>query len=79
MNKEHSTQPIRVLGIDLAKRSFQLHGVDSAGHKVLGKKVGRQRLKEIAVTLPPCIVAMEACGGAQPGVGSFPRTVMRYG
>lgn len=64
MSKNYDMKPIRVLGIDLAKRSFQLHGVDSTGHKVLGKKMGRQRLREMAATLPPCIVAMEACGGA---------------
>lgn len=64
MSKENQMHVIRILAIDLAKHSFQLHGVDVAGHKVLGKKVGRARLRQMAIMLPPCIVAMEACGGA---------------
>jgi len=62
---KHSEKPaIEVLGIDLAKRSFQLHGVDGDGHKMVGKKLSRPKLKEYLVTLRPCVVAMEACGSA---------------
>ena len=35
---------IKVLGIDLAKNSFQLHGVDKNGHVVLKKKLSRLKL-----------------------------------
>ena len=63
--KEYTKKaPIQILAIDLAKASFQLHGVDAAGHKVMGKKLNRQQLKEFMVNLPPCLVAMEACGSA---------------
>ena len=35
---------IKVLGIDLAKQSFQLHGVDTSGQTVLTKKLSRTNL-----------------------------------
>jgi transposase len=34
---EHSKEPIVTLGIDLAKRSFHLFGVDAHGREVLSK------------------------------------------
>ena len=35
---------ISVLGIDLAKKVFQLHGVDAAGKECLTKKLSRGEL-----------------------------------
>ena len=61
---EHSREPIVTLGIDLAKRSFHLFGVDAHGREVLSKKLSRARLSEFMANLPPCTVAMEACGSA---------------
>jgi transposase len=55
---------IKVLGIDLAKSSFQLDGVNAAGEVICRQKLSRQQLKEKMVNLPDCIVAMEACGSA---------------
>lgn len=55
---------IKVLGIDLAKNIFQLHGCDALGHEVLSKKVSRKQLMEFMRNLKPCVVGMEACGGA---------------
>ncbi len=55
---------ITTLGIDLAKNVFQLHGVDRNGKTVLTKRVSRTKLKEAVATLPPCLIGMEACGGA---------------
>ena len=55
---------ISVLGIDLAKDVFQLHGVDKAGKAVLKKKLRRSELKEFIVNLKQCIIGMEACGGS---------------
>jgi transposase len=55
---------IEVAGIDLAKKSFQLHGADKRGRQMLIKKLSRTKLKEFMVNLPPCLVAMEACGSA---------------
>jgi transposase len=55
---------ITVLGIDLAKSSFQLHGVDQSSNALCRKTFGRQKLKEYMANLPVCMVAMEACGSA---------------
>lgn len=65
MNKHSAGQVITVLGIDLAKQSFQLHGVDKKGETVLKRKLSRAKLLEFMATkLAPCLVGMEACGGA---------------
>ncbi|MBT8419656.1 MAG: IS110 family transposase, partial [Gammaproteobacteria bacterium] len=56
--------PIKVLGIDIAKQSFQLHGVDEGGHIVFKKKLTRGKLVTFVANLPPCVIGMEACGGA---------------
>jgi len=55
---------IKVVGIDLAKNIFQIHGVDEKGKAVFQKRVSRPKLAEIMANLPPCLVGMEACGGA---------------
>lgn len=55
---------VKVIGIDLAKNVFQLHGVDHHGHTVLQKRLSRGKLAEFMAKLPPCLVGMEACGGA---------------
>jgi transposase len=55
---------ITTLGIDLAKNVFQLHGIDSAGKVLLKKKLSRTKLVEFIANLPPCLIGIEACGGA---------------
>jgi transposase len=73
---EHSKgRDIAVLGIDLAKRSFHVYGVDDQGQRVVSKKLSRARLTEFMVKLPPCLVAMEACGSAH----HWGRTFESYG
>src|SRR5580692_5716337 len=52
---------IKVLGIDLAKNIFQLHGIDSQGKAVLRKRVKRENLANFMANLSPCLVGMEAC------------------
>ena len=55
---------ITTLGIDIAKRVFQLHGVNEEGKILLKKKVKRNELLSIVANLPNCLVGMEACGGS---------------
>lgn len=55
---------INVLGIDLAKDVFQLHGTDANGKRVLSKRLTRKKLIEYMSNLTPCLVGIEACGGA---------------
>jgi len=35
---------VKVIGIDLAKNVFQMHGIDQHGHLVLQKRLSRRRL-----------------------------------
>jgi transposase len=58
---------IVTVGIDLAKNVFAVHGVDATGKPVLIRpSVARARLTELMVSLPPCMIGMEACSGAPP-------------
>lgn len=62
---KHTEKPaIKIVAIDLAKNSFHVHGADELGRKVMGRKLSRKRLAEFMANLPPCLVAMEACGSA---------------
>ena len=63
--KPHSeNREVRVMGIDLAKNSLQVYGVDANGYKVVGKSFNRQKLKAYLATSPVCTIAMEACARA---------------
>ena len=55
---------VSTIGLDLAKHIFQLHGADSAGAVVFRTKLRRGQLLSFLATLPPCTVALEACGSA---------------
>jgi len=55
---------IITVGLDLAKNVFQVHGADGTGRAVLHKKLRRAQVLEFFGLLPPCVVAMEACGGS---------------
>ena len=57
-------EKLTLLGIDIAKNVFQLHGVNDSGKTVLRKKLSRTKLVEFIANLPPCVIVMEACGGA---------------
>ena len=70
--KKHTVKgDVKVLGIDLAKQSFQLHGVDNAGQTVLKKKLSRGQLSAFVARLKPCLIGLEACGGAHHWVRVF--------
>lgn len=55
---------VTTIGIDLAKRVFQVHGVDQHGTCVLRKRLSRSELVPFIAKLPPCRIGMEVCGGA---------------
>jgi len=62
---------VTLLGIDIAKTVFQLHGVDREGKVVLRKRLQRNKLVEFIAKLPKCTIALEACGGANYWVRRF--------
>ena len=55
---------IKVLGIDLAKNVFQLHGTNARGKCVLRKRISRDKLAEFVAQIKPCTIGIEACMGA---------------
>jgi transposase len=55
---------VAILGIDLAKNVFQLHGVDSEGRPALKSRIRRERLLKVVAEIEPCLIAVEACTGA---------------
>jgi len=55
---------ISVLGLDLAKNLFQVHGVNEAGEVMVRKQLKRSQLRQFFARLAPCLIGMEACGGA---------------
>ena len=64
MKKNIADKGIKVLGIDIGKNTFHLHGINQRGKVVYRRKLSRKKLMENMVQIPPCTVAMEACGGA---------------
>jgi transposase len=50
---------------------FTVHGVDASGRTVLRKTVRREKLMELIAALPPCLIGMEACGGAHEWARRF--------
>ena len=55
---------ISIIGIDLSKRSFELHGATAEGAVVFRKRLSRGKLLAFLEDQPPCWIVMEACGGA---------------
>ena len=60
--KEESMS-LKLLAIDLGKRSFHCHGVDSDG-VIISRKTSRSKLLETIKELAPETIAMEACASA---------------
>ncbi|MGP8432905.1 IS110 family transposase [Paraburkholderia fungorum] len=57
-------QNVTLIGIDLGKHSFHVHGQDKAGNAVFRRKFSRKQLVEFFATFHACTVVMEACAGA---------------
>ena len=64
---------ISVLGVDIAKHIFQLHGVDSSGKRMLKQRIEREKLSTYVANLPLCTIVMESCGGANYWARVFQR------
>jgi transposase len=52
------------VGLDLAKDVFQVHGVDRGGRTVIRRRLRRGEVLKFFAGVEPCVVGMEACGGA---------------
>src|SRR5271167_1000027 len=52
---------VSIIGLDLAKRIFQVHGIDEQHQVVEQKALQRSELLAWFRQLEPCLVGMEAC------------------
>ncbi len=66
---------ISMIGLDLAKNVFQVHGIDASGRVVLRRQLRRGAVEKFFAKLPPCTVGMEACGSAH----HWARVIGSYG
>lgn len=66
---------VTIIGVDLAKNVFQVHGAAADGSVVFRKKLSRPQFARFMAQQPPCLVAMEACASAQ----HWAREMSRHG
>jgi transposase len=52
------------VGVDIAKKLFQVHGMDERGMPVLRKQLKRSQVLSFFAKLSPCLIGMEACCSA---------------
>jgi transposase len=57
-------QGIVRIGLDIAKRWFQVHAVDGDDREVLNRKLPRDKVLGFLAALPPCDIALEACSSS---------------
>ena len=55
---------VSIIGVDIVKHVFQVHGALSDGSTTFSKKLSRGKLLSFLATHPKCVVAMQACAGS---------------
>ena len=55
---------ITTIGLDIAKSVFHFYAVNKMGRLVKKKQLRRKQVLATMAKLEPCLIAMEACGGA---------------
>ena len=53
---------VTIIGVDLAKNVFQLHGAAAEGTVVFRKKLSRPQFQRFMSDHPRCVVAMKLAG-----------------
>ena len=61
---------VSIIGVDLAKNVFQLHGAAADGTVVFRKKLSRPQFQRFMAEHPPCLSRWRLCRGAITGRGS---------
>lgn len=62
--KQHSIQTVSIIGFDLAKTIFQVHGTNAHGEAVIRRKLKRHEVCKYFAQIPECLIGMEACASA---------------
>ena len=55
------------IGLDIAKNTFQVHGVNAHGAVVMRKQLSRGEVLRFFANVPTCLVGIEACAGSLDG------------
>jgi transposase len=66
---------ISMIGLDIAKNVFHVHGVGPSGAVKLRRQLRRREVEKFFAKLPPTLVGLEACGSAH----HWARVIGRYG
>lgn len=53
-----------MVGLDIAKSVFQLHSVDMSSGEIINTQLRRAKVLQYFANLAPCLIGIEACGGA---------------
>jgi len=66
MSHERKDDEMRdtMIGVDLAKRVFHVHGASMTGHLKFRKKLTREQFRRFMAGQRSCVVVFEACGSA---------------
>ena len=75
LKERASMEEVSIIGVDLAKNVFQLHGAAADGVVVFRKKLSRLQFARFMTDHPACDVAMEAC----PSAHHWARELSAYG
>src|SRR3954454_1015946 len=49
---------VKVIGVDIAKRYFQVHGINASGVVMIRRKISRDGFLKLFAALPPCLVGL---------------------
>lgn len=52
------------VGVDIAKQVFQVYYVDRGTGEIVNRQIKRAKFLERFANRAPCLIGMEACGGA---------------
>ena len=55
---------ISTIGLDIAKKVFQVHGVDAEGQVIIRRQLRRRQVLPFFAKLSPCLIGIEACATA---------------
>ena len=58
-------EAVATIGVDIGKNTFHLVGLGRNGAIVLHQKLSRRQVEARLANMPPCVIGMEACVGAQ--------------
>jgi len=57
-------EAVKVIGFDIAKSVFQVHGLNADGKVIIRRQLKRRHVLPFFQKLPPCLVGIEACASS---------------